>query len=359
MKSKIIIINRYLFYKRGGGEINDLNLGRSLSRDVDLCYLTQFDLGQDDEIDFAEVVNVNAPYFYEFSWKFPGYLGKLLRHVDELIFFYAAVRLLKNCEADKVMITGRQIYLPFWFLKRRRKKLKIIATVRGYISKNYQKTLKKFDAVIYWGGSEEDLLEPTVDNSLMLWPAIDKKTIGSITNGGHQQTANRGLEVVFIGRLEPIKNVEFLIEAVKEVSKEIDISLSIIGTGSLLPILKKRCKDNQNIKFKGFIANEDLQESLDQNSIVCLSSKSENCPIVFLEAIYLGMPFIGPAVGRIPRLVERSEGGLMYELGDKNGLIESLRVMSRNPSIYKPKNASFIKSWDETGDQVLKFLESF
>lgn len=80
-------------------------------------------------------------------------------------------------------------------------------------------------------------------------------------------------EMLFIGQIRPYKNIEILIDAVKDLD-DIPISLRIVGkplNEKYSKALIKRSEPNKNISFSfGFVPEEDLVKNLYRSTVVVL-----------------------------------------------------------------------------------------
>lgn len=131
--------------------------------------------------------------------------------------------------------------------------------------------------------------------------------------------------VLFVGRLEEVKGVEYLIDAMQYT----DAKLVIVGTGTLENDLKKRSeKYGDRIAFLGAKTHEELKEiypSADafvMSSVTTQKGAKEGFGLVMLEAMASGLPVVAFASGGIPQLVTHDVNGLLCEEKD----VETLAV---------------------------------
>jgi len=135
---------------------------------------------------------------------------------------------------------------------------------------------------------------------------------------------------IFVGRLTPVKNLKSLVM----VFNHNGYKLSIVGTGPQESELKEIAKDN--IRFWGFIPNNDLGRIYQQHDIFILPSYSETWGLVVEEAIYWGLPVIvSDAVGCQEEMVIKPNTGIVYNLDDDKGLHTAIQSMCNNYSYYK------------------------
>lgn len=105
-------------------------------------------------------------------------------------------------------------------------------------------------------------------------------------------------DILFVGRLIPIKGVDYIIEAMKMLKDEynLDLKLSIIGQGPYFDTLKKLTKKldlESNVEFLGLVSNEKLIEMYQTSKIAVLPSfEKEGIMSTLLEAASCHTPSI-------------------------------------------------------------------
>jgi len=107
------------------------------------------------------------------------------------------------------------------------------------------------------------------------------------TTSSHNSQKNKDNSVLFVGRLHPVKGVEYLIRAIKIVKEKIpQVKLYIVGDGenkeSLL-IMTKDLGITDSVIFIGQIPNKKIVEIMNQSDIFVLPSLSEAFPLVILQ----------------------------------------------------------------------------
>jgi glycosyltransferase involved in cell wall biosynthesis len=104
--------------------------------------------------------------------------------------------------------------------------------------------------------------------------------------------------VFFLGRLDPVKNLEVLLKAWSIVSREIpDARLEIAGEGTRaytekLIRLAAVSESKSPIIFSGFLSGQAKQSALAAASVLVLPSLHENFGMVVVEAIAAGAPVV-------------------------------------------------------------------
>ncbi len=124
--------------------------------------------------------------------------------------------------------------------------------------------------------------------------------------------------VLFVGRLENFKGVEFIIKALPVIIKVFpQTTLTIIGDGPYknnLINLMKTLHIEDCIQFKGWIENKELGKYYDKASIVVApSTVPEAFGLVILEAMSVGRPVIATNVGAIPEIIDDGVNGYLVE----------------------------------------------
>jgi len=169
---------------------------------------------------------------------------------------------------------------------------------------------------------------------------IETKGVGifnkSSLKGFNEFSKNPVPKYIYVGRLISLKNLEFLITVFNSINKP----LTIVGTGVLEPILRKSA--NSNIKFTGFVANDQVGEFYKDNNIFILPSISEPWGLVVEEAVYFGLPvLVSDAVGCQEEMVLKPKTGIIFSPYDAESLKDAIQEMENNIDYYSYNCCSF------------------
>lgn len=138
--------------------------------------------------------------------------------------------------------------------------------------------------------------------------------------------------ILYVGRLELIKGVRTLIDAMKNIH---NTKLIVIGDGTQADYFKTYVSDNHidNIIFMGQLKKEEVIQFIKNSKFaICPSECYENLPYSIVEAMIMGKPVIGARIGGIPELIIDGKTGLTFESGNVESLTEKINYLLGNPS---------------------------
>jgi glycosyltransferase involved in cell wall biosynthesis len=131
------------------------------------------------------------------------------------------------------------------------------------------------------------------------------------------------IKAVTVGRLIPLKRVDGLLEALKELP---DLGLVVVGDGPERPRLERLARDlgvSDRVYFAGQRSKKEALGLMAACDLFVLNSAHEGLPYVVLEAMALGLPVVATAVGGTPEVVRDGETGLLVPLnGELTGTLK-------------------------------------
>jgi glycosyltransferase involved in cell wall biosynthesis len=138
-----------------------------------------------------------------------------------------------------------------------------------------------------------------------------------------------GGPLLFAGRLEHVKGVHVLLRAMPSVLAAVPAArVVIVGDGPARPALARLAAElgvEDAVEFRGWLTADRLMPEYERaNAVVVPSVWPENFPTVALEALGVGRPLIGSAVGGIPELIDHGRSGLVVPAGDPGALADAL-----------------------------------
>ena len=144
-------------------------------------------------------------------------------------------------------------------------------------------------------------------------------------------------QIVGIGYLRPIKRWDRLLDAASSLRAQgLDFHLSIVGDGPLradLAAQVSRLELTRCVTFHGHA--DDVAAILNRSSFAVLTSDSEGCPNVIMEAMATGRPVVATDVGDISRLVQHGTSGFVVPVRDHAALVRSMGDLIRDPGLAR------------------------
>lgn len=128
--------------------------------------------------------------------------------------------------------------------------------------------------------------------------------------------------IVSCSNLIPLKRVDLIVSAVSGLPDDIKVRWHHFGDGPCRESLKKQAeaelgsKKNVEYSFEGFVENEKLIESysaLRPWVFITASGSEGGVPVSMQEAISLGIPCIGTAVGGVPEIITDGHDGFLLQ----------------------------------------------
>ena len=169
-----------------------------------------------------------------------------------------------------------------------------------------------------------------------------------------------GLKVLYVGRVDPEKQVGRVIDAFSEVARKIsDARMIIVGDGVDKARLEKKVAAanlGEKIKFLGRVLPPDLYELYKVGDVFATASEIETQGIVLIEAAASGLPLIAVDKGAVSEVCVDGENGYLCNPGatkeiaatmEKILLDEELRRKFSEQSIKTAGEHDFNKTLDK------------
>ena len=148
-----------------------------------------------------------------------------------------------------------------------------------------------------------------------------------------QDIDTKSLDVVFVGRLVPVKRVDILINSIALVRDVLpDVSLKIVGDGPLRGALEHQTRTlglTRNVSFVG--QQVAIRDHLIRARMFVLPSDSEGLALAVVEAMLCGVPVVCSNVGDLPDLVENDVNGYLVDSRQPAAFAQCIRKILDNP----------------------------
>jgi len=147
--------------------------------------------------------------------------------------------------------------------------------------------------------------------------------------------------ILFAGTIIRRKNVLDLLKAINVLSRDIEVSLHIVGLAEeryYYEILRKYVRENRlenHVTFRGSLSDEELLREYEECCMVVLPSFEESAGMVLQQAMAAGKPVIATCIGGIPCIVMDKVTGWLTELGNVQELANKIRALLENKGLRK------------------------
>ncbi|ASJ01311.1 glycosyltransferase [Thermococcus gorgonarius] len=221
----------------------------------------------------------------------------------------------------------------------------------------------KDKAIYTWKNADKLVRVTKRDIPLFIQYGADPSKIINIPNGYNpekyylipSETAREKLQleknakIIFnLARLYPEKGHKYLIDAMSLVlKKRQDVYCYVGGTGPLKGELEKKInKQNlgDHIRLLGYVPGDQVNYWMNAADIFVLPSLSEGNPTVMFEALGVGLPFVGTAVGGVPEIITSEDYGLLCPPADPECLAKKILI-------------ALEKEWDR--EKIRTYAEQF
>jgi len=139
---------------------------------------------------------------------------------------------------------------------------------------------------------------------------------------------NRTDTILTVGRLEKQKNISLLIK----VANDNNVSLDIVGSGTLKRELMNLSKDLTNINFLGSFNNSQLLELYKNYKIFVVTSFFEGNPKSLLEAMSAGCIVVASNIPNISEIITDGVNGYLHNFNveEINNIVEDIKKNYKN-----------------------------
>ena len=211
---------------------------------------------------------------------------------------------------------------------------------------NEKRPQLKFAHIIFPTVFLRDELEPQgvkLHSTAIIYGAVDTRPYLPINRSIHEPI-DKGLTLMYVGRLSYDKGVHTAIQALGEIVHRCEysnVSLTIVGTGeadyeAYLHKLARQCQVETRVQFLGAQPKDAMPELYQRADILLFTSIwPEPFGRVIVEAMASGVVVVGAASGGAAEILVENENALLFPPGDAMGLANQITRLVESPALRK------------------------
>ncbi len=167
------------------------------------------------------------------------------------------------------------------------------------------------------------------------------------------------LRLLFVGRMARQKNIPRLLEAVARVG--LPVELALCGDGADLTelrLLAARVLPHRHVTFTGRVGLPELTHWYSWADVLVSSSDREGMPLVFLEAMAMGLPIVATAVPGSAEVL--GEAGVLTDPTPAS-LAAGITRIGTDASLWRQcgqVGPTYVRSWSERAAEVQALYRS-
>ncbi len=157
--------------------------------------------------------------------------------------------------------------------------------------------------------------------------------------------------VVVVSRVEPIKRIDVLLDALDGAPDLADLPIRVLGGGTLLEEFRERAaRNNPNVTFVGF--TERARQEIAAGDLMLHLCPEEPGALSVIEALAIRVPILVPDTGGTTSIIKDGANGFYFRANDPAALASKLRELRKAPAaeldrIAGNARASFEGSYSE------------
>lgn len=341
---KVCILS-HCFYpskKRGGPTVSIINMVKNLAEKIDLSVVTIiYDKDSDKPYDNV-VVGKNRLFDSDIYYLQDNNIEAFYSCISEIqpdviyvssLFSYqysiAALKYARKHKNIRVIIAPRGELMPLALKRKKLIKQPFILLVKLLMNANIEFHVTS--------GEEEFALQKYFKNN-RVW--MIKNLPSKITSENSNLSKSVGnLNIAMIGRIHPIKNIEYAINLLNEIKG--NVTLNIYGPEEDKKYTEQ-CKkvaselpDNVKVNFMGLIDHDSVGNELKKHHIFLSPTESENYGHSIIESLLCGIPAV-ISCNTPWRNLKSSNAGYDIDLSDRGSFVEAIQTfVDMNDETYQ------------------------
>ncbi len=181
-----------------------------------------------------------------------------------------------------------------------------------------------------------------------------------------QSRRRRGPHIIVTRNLEKIYDISTALRVFARVrNRWPDAFLTVAGEGPERAALAQLAEDlgiSDAVTFAGRLDNDVIPDMYRDADLMLNTSRVDNMPVSFLEALASGVPIVSTAVGGIPFLVKDGEHALLAPVGDVEQLAKAIEFLWSNDTDRRrmvKAGRRFVKQfeWTDVREKLLSVYD--
>ena len=176
--------------------------------------------------------------------------------------------------------------------------------------------------------------------------------------------------ILYVGRIEPLKGIDVLLEAAALLDRSDDIRVLIVGGSpgndaelGRLKALTTELGIESMVTFTGAIKQNKLPDYYSAADVFVLPSHSESFGLAALEAMACGTPVVVSRVGGLKTFIDNGETGYLVPWRCPEPFVQRLEMLLANPLLREAmgraaRAKALQMGWGHAADRILGFYSS-
>lgn len=372
---KILIIRNYPSYfslNRNTYNIQEIGLAKSLVKKGYKCDIVFWTNKQEKTIDYSLLGNKKIRIYYR---KGISFLKNTILKIGDLIDNYD---IIQTCEYNQIQS---------WLLANRYPEKTVIYHGPYYsdFNKNYNKMCKVFDFfflpkykkknihfIVKSKLAKDFLKNKGINNVIDLGVGVDIELFELNSKNCTEEIYKEidsfyGIKLLYIGKLEKRRNIEFLIRILKKINQYSNAKLFLIGDGDKkyiesIFLMARSLEIDTKIYWLKSIEQKKISPIYAKVDYFLLPTHYEIFGMVLLEAMYFQKVVLTTFNGGSSMLIENGKNGFIFSEKQENKWVEIILKLEKNKTlknkIGKSAHDTIVNyfTWDRLADS---FIEAY
>lgn len=369
---KILIIRNYPSFfslENNTYNIQEIGLAKALIRKGNICDIVFWTNKTEEKKEYIFDNNLKIKIYYR---KGKNFLKNTFLNIYDIIPEYDIIQpceynqlqswILAKRFPEKTIIYHGPYYCKF------NKKYNIMCSIFDiFILSRYQKLDTPF--IVKSGLAKTFLENKGITNIANLGVGVDNELFEYNSNDYSQRNFEEiegynGIKLLYIGRLEKRRNIEFLIRVLKKVNQNSDAKLFIIGDGDekyidSIFLLAKTLEIDSKIHWLKNIEQKNISPFYIKSDYFLLPTHYEIFGMVLLEAMYFKKVVLTTFNGGSSMLIKNGENGFVIPESQEDKWVDTILKVERNKALKEQMGESAHNTilnyftWDKLADDFI------